>query len=114
MMVGQEMHVRWRHHQAGLLAYLRQMLASEVFVDVHCHCNVVLQMMVGQEMHVRWRHHQAGLLAYLRQMLASEVFVDVTLCCQNKRLKAHRVLLSACSPYLQVSLLYLGTIDFCL
>ncbi|XP_054259943.1 zinc finger protein 239-like [Macrosteles quadrilineatus] len=58
-------------------------------------------MMVGQEMHVRWRHHQAGLLAYLRQMLASEVFVDVTLCCQNKKLKAHRVLMSACSPYLQ-------------
>lgn len=58
--------------------------------------------MANQEMQVRWRHHQAGLLSYLRQMLVSEIFVDVTLCCQNRRLKAHRVLLSACSPYLQV------------
>ncbi|KAF6211800.1 hypothetical protein GE061_012315 [Apolygus lucorum] len=56
-------------------------------------------------MHVRWRHHQLGLLDYLRHMLDSEAFVDVTLCCQNKRLKAHRVLLSASSPYLQELLL---------
>ncbi|XP_075233682.1 uncharacterized protein LOC142331571 [Lycorma delicatula] len=56
-------------------------------------------------MHVRWRHHQSGLLSYLRQMLVSEIFVDVTLCCQGKRLKAHRVLLSASSPYLQALLL---------
>ncbi|KAK9499046.1 hypothetical protein O3M35_003561 [Rhynocoris fuscipes] len=55
------------------------------------------------EMHVRWRHHQLGLLGYLRHMLASESFVDVTLCCQAKRLKAHRVLLSASSSYLQVN-----------
>uniref|UniRef100_T1I204 BTB domain-containing protein n=1 Tax=Rhodnius prolixus TaxID=13249 RepID=T1I204_RHOPR len=55
------------------------------------------------EMHVRWRHHQLGLLGYLRHMLASESFVDVTLYCQGKRLKAHRVLLSASSAYLQIS-----------
>lgn len=66
--------------------------------------------MVGQEMHVRWRHHQVGLLTYLRQMLTSEVFVDVTLCCQSKQLKAHRVLLSASSPYLQVLVSILGTL----
>ncbi|KAL1138433.1 hypothetical protein AAG570_008497 [Ranatra chinensis] len=57
------------------------------------------------EMHVRWRHHEVGLLGFLRQMLSSEAFVDVTLCCQNRKLNAHRILLSASSPYLQVSYL---------
>ncbi|XP_039293910.1 uncharacterized protein LOC111047803 [Nilaparvata lugens] len=58
-----------------------------------------------QQMHVRWRHHQLGLLSHLRHMLVTELFVDVTLCCQGRRLKAHRVLLSASSPYLQDLLL---------
>ncbi|RZF46247.1 hypothetical protein LSTR_LSTR011279 [Laodelphax striatellus] len=58
-----------------------------------------------QEMQVRWRHHQLGLLSHLRHMLVTELFVDVTLCCQGRRLKAHRVLLSASSPYLQALLL---------
>lgn len=47
--------------------------------------------------------HCLGVLSYLRQLLSSESFVDVTLCCLGGSLRAHRVLLSACSPYLQVS-----------
>lgn len=58
--------------------------------------------MDASNLQVRWKHHQMGVMDYLRQLLVSEVFVDVTLCCQNKRFKAHRILLSACSSYLQV------------
>ncbi|XP_069688897.1 uncharacterized protein [Periplaneta americana] len=57
--------------------------------------------MDASELQVRWQHHQVGVLDYLKQLLVSEVFVDVTLCCQDKRFKAHRLLLSACSSYLQ-------------
>ncbi|XP_034239005.1 protein tramtrack, beta isoform-like [Thrips palmi] len=49
--------------------------------------------------------HCLGVLSYLRQLLSSESFVDVTLCCLGGSLRAHRVLLSACSPYLQKLLL---------
>ena len=58
--------------------------------------------MDSNDLQVRWKQHQIGVMDYLRQLLISEVFVDVTLCCQNKRFKAHRILLSACSSYLKV------------
>lgn len=59
--------------------------------------------MDDNNLQVLLKHHQMGVMDYLRQLLVSEVFVDVTLCCQNKRFKAHRILLSACSSYLQVN-----------
>ncbi|XP_047122015.1 protein tramtrack, beta isoform-like [Schistocerca piceifrons] len=61
--------------------------------------------MGGNRLLVRWERHASGVLANLRRLLAAEAFVDVTLCCQGRRLRAHRVLLSACSPYLQRILL---------
>ncbi|XP_049939012.1 proline-rich protein 36-like [Schistocerca serialis cubense] len=62
-------------------------------------------LMGGNRLLVRWERHASGVLAHLRRLLAAEAFVDVTLCCQGRRLRAHRVLLSACSPYLQRILL---------
>ncbi|XP_046392004.1 zinc finger protein 628-like isoform X2 [Ischnura elegans] len=52
-------------------------------------------------LHVQWKHHQEGVLKFLEELQATETFVDVTLCCEGQKLKAHRVVLSACSPYLQ-------------
>ncbi|XP_049836939.1 protein bric-a-brac 1-like [Schistocerca gregaria] len=57
--------------------------------------------MGGKRLLVQWERYESGVLAHLRRLLAAEAFVDVTLCCQGHRLRAHRVLLSACSPYLQ-------------
>ncbi|XP_067000053.2 uncharacterized protein [Anabrus simplex] len=61
--------------------------------------------MSNKQLQVRWEKHQAGVLTHLRNLLASEAFADVTLCCEGRRLRAHRVLLSASSPYLQRVLL---------
>lgn len=38
------------------------------------------------------------------EQLSSESLVDVTLSCQGQFIKAHKMVLSACSPYFQVSL----------
>lgn len=51
------------------------------------------------------RRDESGLLGFLRTLLSTEAFVDVTLCCRGVRLRAHRVLLSASSNYLQEVLL---------
>ncbi|XP_049939120.1 protein tramtrack, beta isoform-like [Schistocerca serialis cubense] len=61
--------------------------------------------MGGERLLVQWERYESAVLAHLRRLLAAEAFVDVTLCCQGHRLRAHRVLLSACSPYLQRVLL---------
>ena len=42
---------------------------------------------------------QASLTSAFRSLLENEDFVDVTLCADGKTLKAHKVVLSACSSY---------------
>ncbi|XP_059082246.1 protein tramtrack, beta isoform-like isoform X3 [Tigriopus californicus] len=58
-----------------------------------------------QQYCLRWNNHQHNLLSVFEDLLNSEAFVDVTLACDGLQLKAHKMVLSACSPYFQ-SMLY--------
>lgn len=55
---------------------------------------------VGGEEHysLRWNNHQAHLLRSFEALLHAETLVDVTLVCAERRVRAHKVLLGACSP----------------
>lgn len=64
----------------------------------------------GQQQHVtaspqqfclRWNNYQSNLTNVFDQLLQSESFVDVTLACDGHSVKAHKMVLSACSPYFQ-------------
>lgn len=48
---------------------------------------------------LRWNMYQANLTSVFEQLLQNEQFVDVTLSCDGVSIKAHKVVLSACSPY---------------
>ncbi|XP_054087265.1 uncharacterized protein LOC105208937 isoform X2 [Zeugodacus cucurbitae] len=51
---------------------------------------------------LRWNNHQSNLLGVFSQLLQDESLVDVTLACSEGALiKAHKVVLSACSSYFQ-------------
>lgn len=50
---------------------------------------------------LRWSNHQSNMLSVFDQLLQSEALVDVTLACEGLSLRAHKVVLSACSPYFQ-------------
>lgn len=50
---------------------------------------------------LRWNNHQSNLLSVFDQLLHDESFVDVTLAVDGHLLKAHKMVLSACSPYFQ-------------
>ncbi|XP_049837943.1 uncharacterized protein LOC126282328 [Schistocerca gregaria] len=54
-------------------------------------------------MSVQWDKHETELLSHLFRYFSGEAFVDVTLWCSGCHFKAHRVMLSACSAYLEVS-----------
>ncbi|XP_045111561.1 protein tramtrack, beta isoform-like isoform X3 [Portunus trituberculatus] len=54
-----------------------------------------------QQFCLRWNNHGSTLVAVFDNLLASESLVDVTLFAEGHRLKAHKVVLSACSPYFQ-------------
>ncbi|CAH0393410.1 unnamed protein product [Bemisia tabaci] len=55
----------------------------------------------SQRFCLRWNNHQSNLLSVFDQLLHDESFVDVTLAVEGQFLKAHKMVLSACSPYFQ-------------
>ncbi|KAK7868312.1 hypothetical protein R5R35_013896 [Gryllus longicercus] len=48
---------------------------------------------------LRWNNYQSSITSAFENLRDDEDFVDVTLACEGRSLKAHRVVLSACSPY---------------
>lgn len=48
---------------------------------------------------LRWNSHVESLQQLFESLLEQQLFVDVTLACEGGSLKAHRVMLSACSTY---------------
>ncbi|XP_065208877.1 uncharacterized protein LOC135837501 isoform X2 [Planococcus citri] len=56
---------------------------------------------IGQHYCLRWNNYQSNMTSVFYQLLRTGAFVDVTLTCNENSLKAHKVVLSACSSYFQ-------------
>lgn len=50
---------------------------------------------------LRWNNHQTHMLSSFESLLQNETLVDVTLVCSEISIRAHKVVLSACSPFFQ-------------
>ncbi|KAK7573713.1 hypothetical protein V9T40_010904 [Parthenolecanium corni] len=61
-------------------------------------------MAANQQFCLRWNNHQRTLISVFDSLLESGTLVDCTLAAEGQYLKAHKVVLSACSPYLGVLL----------
>ena len=48
---------------------------------------------------LKWNNYQSNVTTTFKELLAVEDFVDITLTAEGGALKAHKVVLSACSPY---------------
>lgn len=57
-----------------------------------------------QQFCLRWNNHQSTLIAVFDTLLENGTLVDCTLAAEGKFLNAHKVVLSACSPYFEVSI----------
>lgn len=57
-----------------------------------------------QQFCLRWNNHQSTLVAVFDTLLENETLVDCTLAAEGKCLNAHKVVLSACSPYFEALL----------
>ncbi|XP_055686340.1 protein bric-a-brac 1 isoform X2 [Lutzomyia longipalpis] len=62
-------------------------------------------MNADQYFSIRWNNYQRNMTAIFQELLESQSFVDVTLACEQNSLKAHKVVLSACSQYFRKLLL---------
>ncbi|XP_013781432.2 protein tramtrack, beta isoform-like isoform X3 [Limulus polyphemus] len=54
-----------------------------------------------QQFCLKWNNHHSNMLSVFEQLLSNEALVDVTLACEGVSIKAHKVVLSACSPFFQ-------------
>lgn len=55
--------------------------------------------MAMQQYCLRWKYHHSNLQTMFSQLLDREAFCDVTLACEGQTLRAHRVVLCACSTF---------------
>lgn len=55
--------------------------------------------MLPQQYCLRWKYHHSNLQTMFSQLLDRGCFCDVTLACEGQTIKAHRVVLCACSTY---------------
>lgn len=62
---------------------------------------LVVSKMTQSHYSLRWNNHQTHILAAFDALLQAETLVDVTLVCAETSVRAHKVVLSACSPFFQ-------------
>lgn len=67
--------------------------------------------MLPQQYCLRWKYHHNNLQTMFSQLLERGCFCDVTLACEGRTLKAHRVVLSACSTFFDSILTSYGEKD---
>ncbi|XP_046663180.1 longitudinals lacking protein, isoforms H/M/V-like [Homalodisca vitripennis] len=61
-------------------------------------------MATDQQFCLRWNNHQSTLISVFDALLENGTLVDCTLAAEGQYLKAHKVVLSACSPYFETLL----------
>lgn len=52
-----------------------------------------------QQYCLRWNNFQANITSQFEALRDDEDFTDVTIACEGQKLQAHKVVLSACSPF---------------
>ncbi|XP_015839148.1 protein bric-a-brac 1 isoform X2 [Tribolium castaneum] len=52
-----------------------------------------------QQFCLRWNNFQANITSQFEALRDDEDFTDVTIACEGQRMQAHKVVLSACSPF---------------
>jgi hypothetical protein len=84
---------------------------------IHSQHHKLQQQQQQQQLYsLRWHDFQSSILSSFRHLRDVEDFVDVTLACDGKSFTAHKMVLSACSPYfrhlLKVMIIILMMIRF--
>ncbi|GFR10083.1 protein bric-a-brac 2 [Trichonephila clavata] len=65
------------------------------------HCLILICATMSQQFCLKWNNHTNNMIQVFESLLSSETLVDVTLACDGLSLKAHKLVLSACSTFFQ-------------
>jgi len=55
--------------------------------------------MSSEQLCLKWNNFESNIASFLDILRNGNDFVDVTITCENVNFKAHKLILSACSPY---------------
>lgn len=81
----------------------------------HLYCPVYTsrthKMADDQQFCLRWNEFQSNMVSSFKHLREEKSFTDVTLACDGQTCKAHKMVLSACSPYFK-ALLEVGLLLF--
>ena len=58
-----------------------------------------IEMSDQQQFFLKWNDFQSNMVSSFRHLRDEKSFTDVTLACDGQTCKAHKMVLSACSPY---------------
>lgn len=103
-------HSRLGFIEYAILLYMIWTFSSCIDIDHSLlTCDVLFYYVPGRDTDMgsehyclRWNNHQNNLLGVFSQLLHDESLVDVTLACsEGHSIRAHKVVLSACSSYFQ-------------
>jgi len=61
-------------------------------------------MMANEKLCLRWADFESNISGALRELREDEGFYDVTLACDEDQIQAHKVIISACSPFFRTVL----------
>lgn len=71
-------------------------------IDLNDDCGPKESAMASQDHYsLRWNNHQNHILRAFDALLQTKTLVDVTLVCAETSIRAHKMVLSACSPFFQ-------------
>lgn len=73
--------------------------SSELGWVIFFHCFSAQIMATTQQYSLKWNNYISHLAYHFENLRTEEEFTDVTLCCEGKKIKAHKIILSACSTY---------------
>ncbi|XP_014274259.1 protein bric-a-brac 1 isoform X2 [Halyomorpha halys] len=91
--------------QYTVISYLSFLISASIKVKMVFYSSGLEEEMAGQHYCLRWNNYQSNMTSVFHHLLRTQAFVDVTLACNDQSLKAHKVVLSACSSYFQKLLL---------
>ena len=75
---------------------------TNFFPDLSNHFTIKMAQGDQQQFCLRWNDFQTNMVSSFKHLRDEKSFTDVTLACDGQTCKAHKMVLSACSPYFKV------------
>ena len=91
---------RFKKVKKPLLSFLLQRKINKVWL-IDYTCRSTNQIMGDKTFNLTWNNHLANLSGLFEGLYKSGALTDTTLACQGGSLRAHRLVLAACSPFFE-------------